>query len=163
MAARAARYPASRFTSYDLTSYDLCPDAIAYAADAAAAAGLANVRFAVRDLSAFDEREADDLVTCSDVRSMITTIRRPRSARWRVRSGRAGTCLVQAAGGSARLENSLNSPLAALLFAVCLAQGTPVSIGRGGPATAARCAAGRRRRRCSRARASARSRVTPRP
>jgi hypothetical protein len=59
--AMAGRYPQSRFTGYDL-----CEDAIGHATRAAADAGLRNIRFEVRDLSGYAERERWDLVTSFD-------------------------------------------------------------------------------------------------
>jgi len=43
-----------------------------------------------------------------------------------------GVHLVQEIGGSARLENHLDFPMATLLYAVSLMHCTPVSIGQGG-------------------------------
>ena len=124
--ALAARYPASRFTGYDL-----CPDAIAYAEDAAAAAGLANVRFAVRDLSDFDERAAYDLITSFDaIHDQKDPEQLIRAVAAALRPG--GVYLVQDIGGSARLENNLDFPFATLLYAISLTHCTPVSIGQGG-------------------------------
>jgi methylase of polypeptide subunit release factors len=57
----AQRYPLSRFTGYDL-----CTDAIDFAAASARQAGLENVRFEVRDLGAFDERDRYDFITSFD-------------------------------------------------------------------------------------------------
>lgn len=124
--ALAGRYPASRFTGYDL-----CPDAVAHAERAAAAAGLANVRFAERDLAHFAECGAFDLVTSFDAihdqkdpEALIRALRRG------LRPG--GVHLVQDIGGSARLENNLDFPFATFLYAISLTHCTPVSIGQGG-------------------------------
>lgn len=124
--ALAARYPASRFTGYDL-----CPDAIAHARDAAAAAGLANLRFEARDLSAYDERARLDLVTSFDAihdqKDPAALIRALHAA---LRPG--GIHLIQDIGGSAELENNLDFPFATFLYAMSLVHCTPVSIGQGG-------------------------------
>lgn len=111
--------------------YDLCPDAIAYAAGQARQAGLANVTFAVRDLSVYDAREHFDLITSFDAvhdqRDPADLIRRLHRA---LRPG--GIYLMQDIGGSARLENNLDFPMAAFLYAISCVHCTPVSLGQGG-------------------------------
>jgi SAM-dependent methyltransferase len=125
--AMAERFPASRFTGIDLGE-----DAIEFARRAASARELDNVRFVARDLSGYDERERFDFVTSFDA---VHDQRDPagllRSLRAALRPG--GVYLLQDIGGSARLENNLDFPLASLLYAVSCAHCTPVSIGQGGP------------------------------
>lgn len=124
--AMARRYPRSRFTGYDLG-----PDAIACAARAAAGEGLANVRFEVRDLTGFDEVGRYDLLTSFDAvhdqKDPQDLLRRLHQA---LRPG--GTYLMQDIGGSARLENNHDFPMAALLYAISCMHCTPVSLGQGG-------------------------------
>jgi SAM-dependent methyltransferase len=124
--ALAERFPASRFTGYDL-----CADAIAEASAAAAKAGVANVTFARRDLTNFDEREAFDLITSFDAvhdqKFPADLIRRYNAA---LRPG--GIHLMQDIGGSAHLEKNLDFPLASFLYAISTVHCTPVSLGQGG-------------------------------
>jgi 2-polyprenyl-3-methyl-5-hydroxy-6-metoxy-1,4-benzoquinol methylase len=124
--ALAGRYPRSRFTGYDLSE-----DAIAHAAEVARRAGLGNVRFEVRDLTSYDERARFDFITSFDavhdqkdpaglIRGLHGALR-PR-----------GVYLMQDIGGSARLENNLDFPMASFLYAISCAHCTPVSLGQGG-------------------------------
>lgn len=124
--AMAEQFPASRFVGHDL-----CQDAIAHASAAARASALANVHFEVRDLTGYDERERYDFITSFDAvhdqrdpQALIESLHgalRPR-----------GVYLMQDIGGSAKLENNLDFPFAALLYAVSCAHCTPISLGQGG-------------------------------
>jgi len=122
--AMARRYPSSRFTGYDL-----CGDVIASARQAAA--GLDNIRFERRDLTGFDEQEAFDFITSFDA---IHDQKDPqglvRGLYGALRPG--GVYLVQDIGGSARLENNLDFPMAAFLYSVSCLHCMPVSLGQGG-------------------------------
>jgi len=124
--ALAARFPESRFVGYDL-----CADAIAYAAQAARAAGLANLRFEARDLTGYDERTRFDIVTSFDA---VHDQKDPecliRSLHGALKPG--GAYLMQDIGGSARLENNLDFPMASLLYAISCVHCTPISLGQGG-------------------------------
>lgn len=124
--ALAERYPKSRFVGYDL-----CADAIASAAEAARAAELTNVRFAVRDLSGFDETALYDLVTSFDAvhdqkdpQALLEALHRALKP--------SGIHLMQDIGGSARLENNIGFPFAAFLYTVSCLHCMPVSLGQGG-------------------------------
>jgi SAM-dependent methyltransferase len=120
----AKRYPASRFTGYDL-----CADAIESARDRSQ--GLSNVRFEVRDLSDFDERARYDWITSFDaVHDQRDPSALVRSLHAALRPG--GIYLLQDVGGSARLEQNLDFPMAAFLYAISFAHCTPVSLGQGG-------------------------------
>ncbi|ACL73650.1 Methyltransferase type 11 [Thioalkalivibrio sulfidiphilus HL-EbGr7] len=124
--ALARHFPESRFTGYDL-----CSDAIEDAARAARDAGLDNLSFGVRDLTDFDEQARYDLVTSFDAvhdqKAPADLIRRlHRSLRSQ------GTYLMQDIGGSAQLENNLDFPMAAFLYAISCVHCTPVSLGQGG-------------------------------
>ncbi len=124
--AMAKRYPASRFTGYDL-----CSDAIAFAQKMAQAEGLANVTFATRDLTGYAEPGRWDFVTSFDA---VHDQKDPRGLVNGLCSSLrpGGVYLMQDIGGSARLENNLDFPMATLLYAVSLVHCTPVSIGQGG-------------------------------
>lgn len=126
--AMAARFPASRFVGYDL-----CPEAVEFAQRAAADAGLGNIRFESRDLSDYDEIDRFDFITSFDAvhdqKDPQDLLRRLKGA---LRSG--GTYLMQDVGGSARLENNVDFPMAALLYAVSCIHCTPVSLAQQGKA-----------------------------
>ena len=124
--ALAKRYPASRFTGYDL-----CADAIAHARRAASNAGLENASFEVRDLNGYAEPRRFDFITSFDA------IHDQKDPEGLVRGLYAslkpgGVYLMQDIGGSAKLENNSDFPMAALLYAISCAHCTPVSIGQGG-------------------------------
>lgn len=122
----AKRYPESRFTGYDL-----CGDAIDWARAAARRIGLDNVTFEARDLTGYAEPGRFDFVTSFDA---IHDQKDPegliRGLKASLKAG--GTYLVQDIGGSTRLENNLDFPMASLLYAISLTHCTPVSIGQGG-------------------------------
>ncbi|MGD8690491.1 MAG: class I SAM-dependent methyltransferase [Gammaproteobacteria bacterium] len=124
--ALAERFPASRFVGYDL-----CEDAIAHARRSVASAGLANIRFTRRDLSGYDDTDCFDLITSFDA---VHDQKDPQaliaSLHGALRSD--GIYLMQDIGGSARLENNLDFPLASLLYAVSCVHCTPISLGQGG-------------------------------
>jgi SAM-dependent methyltransferase len=124
--AMAERYPQSRFTGYDL-----CADAIADAGCAAAASDLGNVRFETLDMSDFDEPGRYDFITSFDA---VHDQKHPAVLIARIRRALrpSGVYLMQDIGGSARLENNLDFPLASLLYAISCTHCTPVSIGQGG-------------------------------
>lgn len=124
--AMAGRFPGSRFVGYDL-----CPDAVEFASRAAAAAGLENIRFEVRDLSGYRDADRFDFITSFDAvhdqKDPQDLLRRLRRA---LRTG--GVYLMQDIGGSAQLENNADFPMAALLYAVSCIHCTPVSLAQGG-------------------------------
>lgn len=124
--AMAKRYPASRFVGYDL-----CADAIEFAKKAAQAEGLTNVTFETRDLTGYDEPERWDFVTSFDaVHDQKDPLGLVKGIGASLRP--SGIYLMQDIGGSARLENNADFPMATLLYAVSLVHCTPVSIGQGG-------------------------------
>ncbi|MGD8808539.1 MAG: class I SAM-dependent methyltransferase [Gammaproteobacteria bacterium] len=124
--ALAQRYRNSRFTGYDLSA-----EAITEAARDARDCGLRNVRFATFDMSDFDETDRYDLITSFDA---VHDQRHPAElikGIWRALKP-GGIYLMQDIGGSARLENNLDFPMASLLYAISFMHCTPVSIGQGG-------------------------------
>ena len=124
--ALAGRYPRSRFTGYDLEE-----EAIAHASEMARRGGLSNVTFETRDLTGYDERARFDLVTSFDaVHDQKDPAGLIRGLQGALRPG--GIYLMQDIGGSARLENNLDFPMAAFLYAISCAHCTPVSLGQGG-------------------------------
>lgn len=122
----ARRFPASRFTGYDL-----CRDAIGHAQRSTAAAGLENLRFAVRDLSHLDDAARFDLITTFDAVHDQKHPQRFLDALFAaLRPG--GRYVMQDIGGSARLENNLDFPMASFLYAISCFHCTPVSLGQDG-------------------------------
>jgi SAM-dependent methyltransferase len=122
----AELFPNSRFTGYDL-----CEDAIAMARTEAAARGVGNVRFEVRDLTGLDAKEAFDLVTSFDaVHDMKHPQRLLETIHGALRSG--GTHLMQDIGGSAVLEQNVGFPFASFLYTISFMHCMPVSLAQGG-------------------------------
>lgn len=123
----AEAFPNSRFLGLDL-----CADAVEYATERAWSAGLSNLRYEQRDLTGYVEVGRWDLITSFDAvhdqkdpAGLLNGLRRSLKA--------DGVYLMQDIGGSARLENNLEYPMAALLYTASLTHCTPVSIGQGGP------------------------------
>ncbi|MFC6488466.1 class I SAM-dependent methyltransferase [Nitratireductor sp. GCM10026969] len=122
----ARRFPASRFVGYDL-----CADAIEFANAKVREEGLANIRFEKRDLTGYDEKARFDFITSFDaVHDQKDPQALIRGLRGALRPG--GVYLMQDIGGSAKLENNVDFPMAAMLYAVSCAHCTPVSLGQGG-------------------------------
>lgn len=124
--AMAERFPDSTFVGYDL-----CNDAIEYARAEARQRGLDNIRFEARDLTGLDEPAHYHLVTSFDAvhdqkdpQGLLNALHRALMP--------GGVHLMQDIGGSARLENNLDFPMASLLYAVSCTHCTPVSLGQGG-------------------------------
>jgi SAM-dependent methyltransferase len=122
----ARRFPASRFVGMDL-----CADAIDYARLAARNAELANVAFEVRDLTGYREPGRFDMIASFDaVHDQKDPEALVQGLRASLKPG--GIYLMQDIGGSARLENNLDFPMASLLYAVSCLHCTPISLGQGG-------------------------------
>jgi 2-polyprenyl-3-methyl-5-hydroxy-6-metoxy-1,4-benzoquinol methylase len=122
----AKTYPNSRFVGYDL-----CADAIEHAQETAQAAGLANVRFETRDMTGFDEAARYDFITSFDAVHDQKDPQYLLHGLYRaLRPG--GVYLMQDIGGSARLENNIDFPMASLLYAISCTHCMPVSLGQGG-------------------------------
>ena len=122
----ARRFPASSFTGYDLSA-----DAIEHARGTARSEDLRNVTFEARDLTGYSEPERFELITSFDaVHDQKDPHDLIRGLHASLKPG--GVYLMQDIGGSARLENNLDFPMAALLYAISCAHCTPISIGQGG-------------------------------
>ncbi|MFD1379081.1 class I SAM-dependent methyltransferase [Fodinicurvata halophila] len=124
--AMAQRYPRSRFLGYDL-----CADAVAHAQAVVAEEGLTNIRFEQRDLTGYYDQARFDFITSFDaVHDQKDPQALIRSLHGALKPN--GVYLMQDIGGSARLENNLDFPMASLLYAVSCVHCMPVSLGQGG-------------------------------
>lgn len=125
----AQHFPASRFTGYELSA-----EAVAWARDQAAALGLANVAFHVRDLTDFDrtaEPGAFDLVTTFDgIHDQGRPLAVLTGARRALADG--GVYLMQDIHGSGHHHSDRDNVLGTLLYAVSCMHCTPVSLAQGG-------------------------------
>jgi 2-polyprenyl-3-methyl-5-hydroxy-6-metoxy-1,4-benzoquinol methylase len=124
--AMAARYPRSRFVGYDL-----CEEPLEAARAEAKRLDLCNVRFEARDLTAFNEPRAFDLVTTFDAvhdqkdpQGLLSGIARA------LRPG--GVYLMQDIGGSSHLERNMEHPLGTYLYTISCMHCMAVSLGQGG-------------------------------
>jgi hypothetical protein len=98
---------------------------------AAEALGLHNVHFAVKDMTGFAETKRYDFITSFDA---VHDQKHPAGLIKRIHSALkpSGVYLMQDIGGSARLENNIDFPMASLLYAISVSHCTPVSIGQDG-------------------------------
>ncbi|PXW52237.1 ubiquinone/menaquinone biosynthesis C-methylase UbiE [Chelatococcus asaccharovorans] len=126
LVAMAQRFPRSRFVGYDLND-----DALAVGRAAAAAAGLSNLRFDVRDMTAYDEIQRFDLITTFDAvhdqkdpAGMLAGFARALKPE--------GVYLMQDIDGSSHLERNGERPLGSFLYTVSCMHCMAVSLGQGG-------------------------------
>lgn len=124
--ALAQRFPASRFVGYDL-----CDDAIAYAREAAREAGVDNLHYETRDLTGYREPGRWDLIFSFDA---VHDQKDPQGLIEGLAASLkpGGIYVMQDIGGSAHLEQNMDFPMAAMLYAISCAHCTPISIGQGG-------------------------------
>ena len=124
--ALAERYPRSRFVGYDFEA-----DAIGKGRNLIATAGLTNVRLEVFDMADFGEIGGYDLITTFDAvhdqKSPQDLIRGIHAA---LRPG--GIYLMQDIAGSAYLENNMDMPMSAHLYAISCMHCMAISLGQGG-------------------------------
>jgi SAM-dependent methyltransferase len=122
----AQAFPASRFVGYDFL-----PEALAAGRAEAASLGLDNVRFELQDAATLDIVEGLDLVTVFDA---VHDQAHPAAVLhniWRaLRPG--GTFLMVDIKASSRLEDNVDLPWAAFLYAVSTTHCMSVSLGQGG-------------------------------
>jgi SAM-dependent methyltransferase len=122
----AAAYPASTFVGYDLAA-----DAIARARSEAAAAGLANARFEVRDAARLGVEEPFDVVLVFDaIHDQVA----PAAVLERIHAALTpgGTFVMVEPRASSNLEDNLGDPSAPLLYAVSTPHCMTVSLAEGG-------------------------------
>ena len=122
----ARAFPASRVTGYDLS-----PEGIAAGRAEAAAWGLANARFEVRDVASLGEEGAYDLVTAFDAihdqafpRQVLAGIARALRP--------DGVFLMVDINASSRLEENLDVPWAPFLYTASTMHCMTVSLAQGG-------------------------------
>jgi 2-polyprenyl-3-methyl-5-hydroxy-6-metoxy-1,4-benzoquinol methylase len=122
----AEKFPRSRFTGIDL-----CTPAFEQAEGLAIERGLHNLKFQELDIGTVTTLGAYDLVLAFDAvhdqrdpQEMLRTVRRSLKP--------GGTYLMVDIGGSSKLENNMDHPLGAYLYAVSTMHCTPVSLAQGG-------------------------------
>jgi 2-polyprenyl-3-methyl-5-hydroxy-6-metoxy-1,4-benzoquinol methylase len=122
----AQEYPRSRFVGYDLSE-----EAIGWAQDEARRLNLANVTFAVRDLTNFPSTEAFDLITAFDA---IHDQARPDLVLAGIAKAlrKEGVFLMQDIAGSSHVEKNLDHPMGPALYAISTMHCMTVSLAQGG-------------------------------
>lgn len=124
----AQAFPNSRFVGYDIVA-----EALAVGRAEAERLGLPNVRFDQRDAAALDLSESFDLITVFDaVHDQAHPAAVLRNIRQALRPG--GTFLMVDMKASSRLEENIDLPWAAFLYAISTTHCMSVSIGQGGDA-----------------------------
>ena len=122
----AREYPNSRFFGYDFSE-----EAVEAGHKAAAAAGLSNLEFAVRDVAAIEQSRRFDLVTAFDA---IHDQARPAEVLAGIfralRSG--GYFLMQDIAGSSHVHKNLNHPLGPMMYTISCLHCMTVSLAAGG-------------------------------
>jgi len=125
----AELFPQSRFVGYDFSR-----EAVDFATANAAANGLENIRFEVRDLSGFDEdapSEAFEFVTAFDaIHDQIRPDRVLKGIRNTLRPG--GTFLMQDIQASSNVAENRDHVLGPLLYGLSLMHCMTVSLSAGG-------------------------------
>jgi SAM-dependent methyltransferase len=122
----AGAYPSSTFVGYDLAS-----DAVARGRSEAAAAGLTNVRFEVRDAARLAVEEPFDVVFVFDaIHDQVA----PAEVLDRIYEALApgGTFVMVEPRASSNLEDNLANPLAPFLYSVSTLHCMTVSLAEGG-------------------------------
>jgi 2-polyprenyl-3-methyl-5-hydroxy-6-metoxy-1,4-benzoquinol methylase len=126
LAQMAAAFPRSRFHGFDLSE-----DAVVEGNAQAAAAGLGNLRLAVRDVAAMDEAGRFDLVTAFDA---IHDQAQPAAVLARIHAALkpGGVFLMQDIGASRDPLRNVEHPLGAYLYAISCMHCMTVSLAQGG-------------------------------
>ncbi|MEX0761763.1 MAG: class I SAM-dependent methyltransferase [Dehalococcoidia bacterium] len=122
----AARFPNSRFTGIEISE-----EGIAAGRREAEERGLNNLIFEIRDAADIGAREAYDLITTFDaIHDQVAPDKVLRGIAEALRPG--GVYLMQDIGASSHLENNLDHPMGALLYAVSTFHCMTVSLAGGG-------------------------------
>lgn len=111
----AKTYPKSRFSGYDFSE-----EAVSRAREEAAAEGLGNITFEVRDAASLEESGRYDLITAFDsIHDQARPAEVLRGIHDALRSG--GTFLMQDIRGSSHVHKNLDHPVAPLMYTIsCL-------------------------------------------
>lgn len=122
----ARAFPASAFVGYDLAG-----DAIAKARQEAAAEGLANVDFEVRDAAALAvDREFDAVISIDAIHDQVDPHAVLRGIHAALAPG--GTYVMVEPAASSNLEDNIANPLAPWMYGVSTLHCTTVSLAHGG-------------------------------
>lgn len=122
----AETFPRSRFTGYDLSE-----EGIARARTEAAAKGLSNVRFEVRDAATLDGHEKYDLITAFDaIHDQAQPARVLECVAHSLRPD--GTFLMQDIAGSSHVHRNLEHPTAPFGYTISCMHCMTVSLAQGG-------------------------------
>lgn len=122
----AERFPQSRFYGYDLSE-----EGVGRARREAAAKGLGNVRFEVRDAARLGDAEKFDLVTAFDaIHDQAQPARVLRGIADSLKPG--GTFLMQDIAGSSHLGHNLEHPIGTFGYTVSCLHCMTVSLAQGG-------------------------------
>ncbi len=128
---RAMNYLAGLFPNSRFMGYDFSEEAIARGRAEAAARGLTNVQFEVRDVAQINETAKFDIITAFDA---IHDQRDPARVLSQIEQALRddGTFLMQDIRASSRLENNIDHPLGTLLYTISTMHCMTVSLALGG-------------------------------
>ncbi|HPF38715.1 MAG TPA: class I SAM-dependent methyltransferase [Phycisphaerae bacterium] len=122
----ATAFPRSRFCGYDF-----CEEAIAHAQALATERGLANIRFAVRDVATLRDTEAFDFITAFDsIHDQAAPAKVLANIQRALRAG--GTFLMQDISGSSHVEKNADNAMAPFMYTVSCMHCMSVSLAQGG-------------------------------
>jgi 2-polyprenyl-3-methyl-5-hydroxy-6-metoxy-1,4-benzoquinol methylase len=123
----ATHFPKSRFAGYDISK-----EGTAAAQAEANERGLKNSRFEVRDVAAFNEPQAFDLITAFDaIHDQAKPAEVLRNIAKSLKPG--GTFLMQDIKASSQLEENIAHPLGTFLYTISCLHCMSVSLAAGGP------------------------------
>jgi SAM-dependent methyltransferase len=124
--AMAERFPDSRFKGYDFSD-----DALEYGRNIIRQKGLRNISLECVDMTGFGEIGRYDLITTFDA---VHDQKEPQNLIRGIHAAlkRGGTYLMQDIGGSAKLENNMDFPMAPFLYAISTMHCMPISLGQDG-------------------------------
>lgn len=126
LAEMARAFPRSKFTGYDLSK-----EAVTNAKAAAAADGISNLRFEVRDVSRLDDVDCFDLITAFDA---IHDQARPDTVLAGISSALRpdGTFLMQDIAGTSHVHEDQEGPMAPFLYTISCMHCMSVSLAQDG-------------------------------
>jgi len=126
LVALAKAFPKSRFQGYDLSE-----EATGVGRATAAAAGLSNLEFSIRDVTSLDERGRFDLITAFDA---IHDQANPTAVLAGIARSLAsdGVFLMQDISGSSHVHENMSHPMAPMLYTISCMHCMTVSLAAGG-------------------------------